>query len=392
MERRSFIRRCAALGATIGTGGGQAWGTFRDSPLPPELQHVASVSGGGAARGTRDDALTHVGSFATPTLTDTYVVPSKTAQLNFGKHTKMAYCPDNGHIYTCGGDGRGQHWGGNDSGTLDTVGRYDVATHTYAEDFLYRGHVGEPVPRGLDYTAFTWSPTLKEFWLGPGFCWNFKEDKYPWVDFSWSTRNFASYNPVTKRFTDRGAKPKDTHFEGFAGSWDTRRDRLVFVTRQSFISLDPRTREFTREGLGISSHVVHTGDTWYDADTDDLYFVQISTGKVYAYRIGTRILRLVATTLDKTISSENSIAIVYLTDSRHCLLVYATMQIGSDTPWKLVNLASGEVRHLNPFPPGITRHNTGAYHPPTKTIVLTGGSNDGNKRNGAAFHHYRLNL
>ena len=392
MERRSFIRRCAVLGATLGTGSGQAWGTNRDALVETELRRVASTSGGVAASGSGDDALTYVSSFATPTLTDTNVVPNKTARLNFGKHTKMAYCPANGHIYTCGGDGQSQHWGGFDSGTMDTVGKYEVGTHTYTEDFLYRGHAGEPVPRGLDYTGFTWAPSLKEFWLGPGYAWNFDDSKYPWVDLSWSTGNFASYNPATQRFTDRGKKPKGTHFEGFAGSWDTKRDRLVFATSQSFISMDPRTREFTREGLRISSHVVHTGDTWYDADTDEFYFVQISTGKVYAYRIGTKILRLVATTIDKTIRGENSIAIVYLTDSKHCLLVYSTKQIGSALPWKLVNLASGEVRHLNPFPPGITRHNTGAYHPPTKTIVLTGGSNDGNKRNGASFHHYRSNL
>jgi hypothetical protein len=392
MERRTFILRCTALGAALGAHGGNALGQSPTPQLPGPPRSVAAGSGGESVGIGNDPPLSFVASFATPTLTDTYVVPNKTAKLNFGKHTKMAYCPDNGYLYTCGGDGQGQHWGGNDSGTMDTVGRYDVATHTYTEDFLYRGHAGEPVPRGLDYTAFTWSPSLKEFWLGPGYAWNYKDDKYPWVDLSWSTRNFASYNPVTRRFTDRGPKPPHVNYEGFAGSWDTRRDQLVFVTNQSFVSLHPRTLEVTRVSLRISPHVVHTADTWYDAATDELYFVQIATGKVYAFRIGTKMLRLVATTIEKTISTQNSIGVVYLTDSRHCLLVYAAKQIDSELPWKLVNLDTGAVRHLNPMPPGITRHNTGAYHPQTKTIVLTGGNNDGNKRNGAAFHHYRSNL
>lgn len=339
-----------------------------------------------------DDALTYLGSYATPTLTDSHVIPNKTARLNFGKHTKMAYCPANGHIYTCGGDGQGQHWGGHDSGTMDTVGRYDVQTRIYSEDFLYRGHAGEPVPRGLDYTAFTWASSLNAFWLGPGYAWNYNDRVYPWVDFSWSTRNFASYDPASRRFTDRGPKPEGINYEGFAGSWDTRRDRLVFATGQSFVSFDPRTRRIDRKGLAISSHLVHTADTWYDADSDEFYFVQIATGKVYGYRIATHVLRLVATAIDRTISEETSIAVVYLTDSRHCLLVYSASQIGSTMPWKLVDLSSGAVRHLNEFAPGITHHNCGAYHPPTRTIVLTGGSNDGNRRNGAAFHHYRSNL
>jgi hypothetical protein len=197
---------------------------------------------------------------------------------------------------------------------------------------------------------------------------------------------------VTKRFTDRGPKPPGVNFEGFAGSWDTRRDRLVFVTNQAFVSLHPRSLEVERVRLNISSHIVHTADTWYDAATDELVFVQIATGKVYAFRIGTGMLRLVATTIDKTVSTQNTIAVVYLPDSKHCLLAYAAKQIQSELPWKLVNLDTGAIRHLNPFPPGITRVNTGVYHPPTKTIVMTGGSNDGNRRNGAAFHHFRSNL
>jgi hypothetical protein len=114
----------------------------------------------------------------------------------------------------------------------------------------------------------------------------------------------------------------------------------VFVTNQSFVSLHPRTLEVTRVSLRISPHVVHTADTWYDAATDELYFVQIATGKVYAFRIGTKMLRLVATTIEKTISTQNSIGVVYLTDSRHCLLVYAAKQIDLRAP-----VEAGEPRH-----------------------------------------------
>ncbi|HQU49709.1 MAG TPA: twin-arginine translocation signal domain-containing protein [Casimicrobiaceae bacterium] len=392
MERRTFLQRCSALGAAFGGAVPQAPAApaAPARPANPEAA-VAAPSRGAAAIDRGPPVITHAGSFPTPTLTDSFVVPAKTARLNFGKHTKMAYCPANGYLYTCGGDGQGQHWGGNDSGALDTVGRYDVLTRTYSEDFLYRGHPGEPVPRGVDYTAFAWSPTLKAFWLGPGYAWNFS-DRYPWVDLSWSTRNFASYDPATRRFTDRGPKPKGINYEGFAGSWDTTRDRLVFASNQSFLSLNPYTLEVSRHRLNVSSHLVHTADTWYDADTDEFYFVQIATGRVYGYQIAKRTMRLVATTIDRTISAQNSIAVVYLTDSKHCLLVYSEKQVGSPLPWKLVDLASGDVRHLNLYPPGITSHNTGAYHPPTRTIVLTGGSNDGNRRNGAAFHHYQSHL
>lgn len=274
---------------------------------------------------------------------------------------------------------------------MDTVGTYDVKTHTYAEDFPYRGYAGGPTPRGLDFIAFTWSPSLKEFWLGPGYCWNY-EKQYPWLDVSWKCSNYASYNPITKRFTDRGPKTGPVYREGFAGSWDTKRNKLIWFDG-SLKSLDPATNIVTAvrvSGASISSHRTETADTWYDADTDELYFVQLATGKVYACHIGNSALRLVADT-GVLAGNASSYAVVYITDSKHCLIVY-NAAVGGALPWKLVNLATGQTQHLNLFAPGCTNHNTGTYHPPTKTIVLTGGGNDGNRANGAAFHHYLSSL
>ena len=389
MRRRSFVRRCAVLGATLGVVVREAFGQSKERSTNPSRNPAAS--GAGMTGGKNDDALTYLASFPTPTLTDTYVKPNKTARINFGKHTKFAYCPANGLIYTCGGDGQGQHWGGNDSGTMDTVGTYNVTTHTYAEDFQYRGYAGGPTPRGLDFIAFTWSPSLKEFWLGPGYCWNYTK-QYPWLDTSWKCSNYASYNPVTKRFTDRGLKTGVVYGEGFAGSWDTKRDKLIWFDG-ALKSLDPVTNVVISAGVSgasVSSHRIETADTWYDQDTDELYFVQLATGKVYACQIENKVLRMVAAT-GVTAGNASSYAVVYITDSKHCLIVY-NIEVGGVNPWKLVNLATGTVQHLNLFAPGCTNYNTGAYHPPTKTIILTGGSNDGNMANGAAFHHYRSNL
>ncbi len=389
MKRRSFIHRCAVLGATLGVAGREVSGQSQEISNSPF--GTAATSGTAMAGGKNGDALTYLGSFPTPTLTDNYVKPNKTARINFGKHTKLSYCPANGLIYTCGGDGQGQHWGGNDSGTMDTVGTYNVTTHTYAEDFLYRGYTGGPTPRGLDFIAFTWSTSLKEFWLGPGYCWNYAK-QYPWLDTSWKCSNYASYNPATKRFTDRGLKTGAVYGEGFAGSWDTKRDKLIWFDGV-LKSLDPVTNIVTAarvSGQPVSSHRIETADTWYDLDSDELYFVQLATGKVYACHVGNRTLRMVA---DAGITASNaaSYAVVYITDSKHCLIVY-NQEVGGTLPWKLVNLSTGAVQHLRLFAPGCTNHNTGAYHPPTKTIVLTGGSSEVNMANGAAFHHYRSNL
>lgn len=391
MKRRRFIRQCSALGLALGLAGRDVVGQSPDRKLrsPPP----ANSTGTGIDTTDRagENALTYLGSFATPTLIDTYVKPNKKAKINFGKHTKFSYCPDNGLLYICGGDGQGQHWGGNDSGTIDTVATYNVTTRTYAEDFLYRGYAGGPTPRGLDFIAFTWSPSLKEFWLGPGYGWNFSRERYPWLDFSWTLANYATYNPLTRRFTDRGSKGSSGFGEGFAGSWDTRRDQLVWVSGQAFRSLNPATNVITSASVPVSSHRTETADTWYDESTDELYFVQLATGKVYAYHIGKKSLRQVA---DSGVTADNasSYAVVYITDSRYCLIVY-NEPVGGARPWKLVNLATGNVQHLNLFAPGCTSHNTGVYHPPTKTIVLTGGSSaDGNYKNGGAFHHYMSNL
>ena len=191
-------------------------------------------------------------SYATPTLTDTWPNPDwSNKRLDYGKHTKIAYCTLTGDLYFCGGDGQGQHWGGSSSGSLDTVGRYNVETHTYTEDFLYRGYVGEVVPRGCDNIGFTWSPNRNEFWLGPGYGWDYTTSTYPWVETSFSFSHFASYDPVTKHFTDRGAKPAAAlGLEGFMGAWDTLRDRLVWVDYQTFKSLNPDTNQLPSFFLG----------------------------------------------------------------------------------------------------------------------------------------------
>ncbi|MBM3342587.1 MAG: hypothetical protein FJY56_10835 [Betaproteobacteria bacterium] len=378
MDRRTFVQRCAAFGA----------GTVIDSRAVIAQTPPVRAGAAGTKPGHTEGGLTYVGSYPTPTLTDNFVKPPKTARLNFGKHTKMAYCPANEMIYTCGGDGQGQHWGGDDSGTMDTVGRYDVKTQTYREDFPYQGYPGEPTPRGLDFIAFTWSPSLQEFWLGPGYSWNYVK-QYPWLDTRWSTAHYATYNPSTRRFTDRGPRRGGAFGEGFAGSWDTTRDRLIWFDA-GLKALQPASNQVLAVGVTgapISSHRTETADTWYDPDTDELYFVQLATGRVYVCHVGGQRLRLVADTAVKT-GDASSHAVIYLTDSKHCLIVYDSPAAGA-LPWKLVNLVTGAVRHLNLYAPGCDHYNTGVYHPPSKTIVLTGGSGPANRVNGAAFHHYR---
>lgn len=391
MHRRRFIRQSIAVGATLGMANCVALRHDKNAHgTEVQFTNAADIKQRGAAWKFGGD-LVYVGSFATPTLTDSYVKPSKTAKLNFGKHTKFAYCPDNELLYTCGGDGQGQHWGGNYSGSMDTVGRYNVRSHTYAEDFRYRGYANEPTPRGLDFIAFTWAPSLKEFWLGPGFCANFTT-QYPWLDFSWTSSNYASYNPVSRRFTDRGPRTRGAFGEGFAGSWDTKRDRLIWF--DGFLkSLDPATNIVTASsvvGPPVSSHRIETADTWYDEVADELYFVQLATGRIYVCHVGKKTLRLIA---DLGVKADNSAsyAVVYITDSRHCLIVYDE-STGGSAPWKLVSLDSGNIQHLNLFAQGCSLHNTGIYHPPTRSVVLAGGSYERNMINGAAFHHYRSNL
>lgn len=340
-----------------------------------------------------DGPLAYLASFPTPTLTDPH--SGKTAKLNYGKHTKIAYCQLTGDLYFVGGDGQGQHWGGNDSGALDTVGRYHVESHAYASDFLYQGAVGEVVPRGLDFIGFTWVPTLGEFWLGPGWGWDYGPEKYPWRDFAWSIKkNYASYNPLTKKFTDRGPRQGRAYVEGFAGSWDSKRGRIVWVENDLFHSLDPATGQIQSTGwVGLpSSHRTETADTHYDETTDELVFAQIPTGRVYAYRIGDKKLRLVA---DVGCTAESSASYAVVFPPGHCLITYSR-ETNRANPWRLVNLATGEVKAMDLYPEGCTAFNTGCYHPPTGQIVFTGGSNDEtptglNMRNGAAYHHYQWN-
>ena len=111
---------------------------------------------------------------------------------------------------------------------------------------------------------------------------------------------------------------------------------------------------------------------------------------VWGYQIGTNKLRRIADLGVKT-SSTYTAANIWIPDDRYVLIVYEE-SVAGPLPWKLVNLTTGEKTEFKLFAPGCDYYNTGCYHPPTKTIVLTGGNIRGNFNNGGAFHHYRSNL
>jgi hypothetical protein len=125
----------------------------------------------------------------------------------------------------------------------------------------------------------------------------------------------------------------------------------VWVAGQYFCTLGPAKNDLAKAEIKVSSHRIETADTWYDADTDELYFVQLPTGKVYGYNIGRNALRLVA---DTGVNADNaaSFAVVYLSDSKHCLIVYS-QAVGGPQPWKLVDLRSGTVQHFESFRAGL---------------------------------------
>jgi hypothetical protein len=350
--------------------------------------------------------ITYLGSYPTPTLGDAVsgISPSR---LVFGKHTAMASGPANGMLYLVGGDGKGHHLA-TQSGAMDTVGTYDVATHTYAEDFGYAGAPGEVTPRGLDFISFIWVPWLSKFWLGPGFAQNYGTDKYPWKDTSWNTTHFASYDPATRKFTDQGAKIGDGSIlplESFGGAADIRRKQIVIAHSQGLTFLDPANNAVTRRNIYepgvtpaklISSYPAAKAPQWYDEETDEFYFAQVSAGKVYAHNIGANITRLVASLLPAAIDSGTTRACVFITDAKHLLIVYTALDLGGDAnSWKLINLLTGAVTSFNGYAPGCSYHNTGAYHQPSRTIVLTGGDSGSEitvGNNGQYFHEYRVDI
>jgi hypothetical protein len=333
--------------------------------------------------------ITYLGSYPTPSL------PELNRRMNFGKHTKMAYCPDTTLIYLVGGDGTGHHFSSFNSGSMDTVGVYDTTTHVYTEDFLYKGYAGEPTPRGADFVGFTWIPTLKEFWLGPGYFWNYTSAIYPWEDYSFTGNNYASYSPTTKHFKDRGAKvgyPTYLPGENFGGSWDSKRNRLLFPFSQGISVVDiSNGNQLTRINLNITSHPINKSPSWYDSDTDELYFTQFVLGKVYAYKFDTKVLRVVT---DKLLpapmtQSEATRAMCFITDKKHLLIVYTAFDMGGDlNSWKLIDLTSGVITSFNGYAPGCDYHSAAEYNPSTKRVVIIGG--DGT--NGSAFHEYSVDI
>ena len=136
---------------------------------------------------------------------------------------------------------------------------------------------------------------------------------------------------------------------------------------------------------------------WYDAENDELFFCQKDYCRVWGYVIGTNTLRLVATIdLGEGKVSGRNYGTVFITDDKYLLLLFSMHYdpaIIVDPPWRLVNLTTGDVEGMDLFPPGTDYFNAGCYHPPTKTIVLTGGSEGGypenNHNNGQYYHHFQ---
>ncbi len=349
-------------------------------------------------------------SYPTPTLTDPFVGFTRT--LNFGKHTSPAYCPLDQLIYLHGGDGQGWHWGGDGSGTMGTVDTWNPVTKTYAESFLYRGVSSESVPRGVDHMCFTWSPNLGLFWSGPGLAhdteYTAASGLYPWQDYTYLAHtHYATYDTVTKKFTDKGARQVPSSDEGQQAGWDSRRNALIYWKNDNIREVDPTTlavTTFWHDPAGYDPGPWRNDENngWYDADTDDYYFWVPQTGDVIAVRVNTpgfaKTRLIVNTGVTMAISATR--ATVFIPEAKHLLIVYSvtgpnatnTAQVneGGALPWKLINLTTGVMTSMNLFHATHTRSDHGTYHPPSKTIVLSGGGSDGNLQNGAFFHHYNV--
>jgi len=329
-----------------------------------------------------DIKLTFVTAVPTP------VINGK--RLNYGKHTAMLQGAAGGPLFMFGGDGQGQYFGGNDSGTMDTVASYNPPTKTYKTEFLYEGYVNEPTPRGLDFCAPVYVPGTG-FVICNGYSGDYGVEKYPWKDFKFTRSKMAAFKPETGHFVDLGSRPQGTFGEGFAGSWDSKRSKIVWTTDQKFYTMDLQTKAVTFRNMPIpSSHRIETANTWYDADSDDLYFVQLNTGRVYAYNITGNALRPICVDLVPAFVGDGGMtrSVIFIPKYKHVLIVYTASDTLDAPPWKLVNLTTGKVQHLDLFAPGCDYHNTGAFHTASDTVVVSGG----NGVNGSAFYHYSAAL
>lgn len=337
--------------------------------------------------------ITKIGAFPTPTLGDA-LVGLAPRRLNFGKHTTVDYCPLTEKLYLVGGDGVGHHLSATQSGSMDTVATYDPKNHSYAEDFAYAGVMGDPCPRGLDHIAFTWLPWMRQFWLGPGYAWNYGTDKYPWQDIAWTADRWASYDPAVLIFLDWGTRNTALAFaEGRQSAADTKRKKVLWFSGSSLKSHDPATGVTTQQWptgiVNIPPHNMVENAAWYDEAKDEFYCVQIATGLVYAIHVGNNTIRVLAD-MKVTLGTSATRACVFLTDVKHLLVCYDAAEAGA-LPCKLVNLATGAVTGLNLYTPGHTRSDAGGYHVATRTIVLLGGTTDGNLNNGNFFHEFKVN-
>jgi hypothetical protein len=377
--------------------------------------------------------ITYVTSFPTPTIDAGLGAGPR--KLQYGKHTRIqdVGARDTDYVYLMGGDGIGQWWGGNGSGTMDVWATVNVLTGAYSTDYYFPGTVGHPTVIGLDGAYACYMPSRGKY-----FCAGYADDYGPsnwtgWIDFTYKFSNrFPWYNPTTHFFEDQGARPalidvNGSTGEGFGIAYDSSRDKIITGGSNVMYLSDP-TYPFTisttinldRANLrgggteAIASTPLFLSHMEYDPITDHCYWAQNGNGRLYRTHLGTHVTEKLCVDLCQQnileYQTSSTQPIIWMLDSLYCLVIFGSqfcLNQDIEISWRLVNLQTGSVTAFNGYNAGgasstggfgTSFFDAGCYNLKNRKILLTGGGtyypvldNNGvivNPANGSYYHIY----
>jgi len=209
------------------------------------------------------------------------------------KHIRLTHNPDDGKIYTLGGDQGGLLYSAPQSGRQEMF-TYDIFTDTWAKIQDYcRADLGVQ-PMGPDEIGLAWDSKRKVLWHNPGFNWNHGLDPNFCIGGDIDRSEVLSYDPVAGTWLDearQNATIVGSLLGDFAFIWyDVELDAYMGVSNTEQMNVyDITTDTWTRIKPPNGQLFGNTNYTAYDPNARVIYIIDNwmdqANGKLWRYNI-----------------------------------------------------------------------------------------------------------
>jgi hypothetical protein len=142
-----------------------------------------------------------------------------------GRHQRLALNPENGRIYTVGGD-----WDGPGSGYTsgrNEVFSYSIADGDWRQEYPYYGPPGEVQPSHPDEVGWVWVPKWRKFFLLSGFFFGLQSGGEPdQSQRATYVTGTLTFDPLTRKWEKIAESSPSTGEHGKWAVYDPKRDQI----------------------------------------------------------------------------------------------------------------------------------------------------------------------